>query len=190
MTGTIIQLPDTVHRGIIRTLDGSRLPFSATAVHCDLKALIVGQTVRFEIDSGRAQAIAVRTPPNSSPSGKPDLRYLGFEQDHEVRRYNFEAVSSGGSVRSFVVTVAVELFHRYHVNIQEGPTLCMRKLLADLANPAVPEQHSLSDSDLGAYASARALAAEQKEKSRRGLSHHRRRAQQGAPKTARVDLRL
>lgn len=178
MTGIIIQLPDAVHRGMIRTLDGSRLPFSATAVRCDPKLLIVGQKVRFDVDRGWPEATAIRALVNPPLSDKPpDLRYRGFDQEHDLRRYKFEAVASDGSLQSFVVTVEVELFHRHRVNIQEGPVLCMRKLLADLTNAVESGQHTLSEGDLRACALARALAAQQKEKSRRGIGHGRRRTQ-------------
>src|ERR1051326_2908437 len=86
-----------------------------------------------------------------------ELRYLGFEQLQNARRYRFDLVAKGDATRQFVVTVDLALFRAHGVGIQEGPSLCAQKLLADLES--CPEgAHELTTDDLRAYAEKRAAA--------------------------------
>ncbi len=82
-----------------------------------------------------------------------EFRYLGFDQLQNARGYRFDVVAKGDATRQFVVTVDLALFRAHRVAIQEGPTLCARKLAADLEK--CPDgDHQLTTEDLRAYADA------------------------------------
>jgi hypothetical protein len=83
------------------------------------------------------------------------LRYLGFDELQSARGYRFDLVAQGDATRRFVVTVDLALFRAHRVGIQEGPTLCAQKLVADLEQHFQGE-HELTGEDLRAYADARA----------------------------------
>jgi len=84
------------------------------------------------------------------------LRYLGFEQSQNARAYRFDGVE-GDVTRQFFVTTDIRLFRTYDVGIQEGPSLCARKLAADLRlSPC--GAHELTTEDLRLYAEKRAGA--------------------------------
>lgn len=90
-----------------------------------------------------------------------ELRYLGFEQLQNARRYRFDLVVKGSAPRQFFVTVDLALFRTHAVGIQEGPSLCAQKLLADLEN-CVEGDHQLTTEDLRVYAHDRADAEARK----------------------------
>jgi hypothetical protein len=93
------------------------------------------------------------------------LRYMGFDQANNIPDYKFDSVAAGETTH-FVVSADLALFGRYHVALQEGPALCLKKLSADLE---VLQQlpHELTGGDLAAYASAQAAAAERKTRRKR-----------------------
>lgn len=84
------------------------------------------------------------------------LRYLGFDQSQNARAYRFDGVE-GDVTRQFVVTTDIRLFRTYDVAIQEGPSLCARKLAADLRASPIGA-HELTTEDLRLYAEKRAGA--------------------------------
>lgn len=90
-----------------------------------------------------------------------ELRYLGFEQLENARGYRYDLVARGAAPRHFVVTVDLTLFRAHAVGIQEGPSLCARKLLADLES-CFEGDHQLTTEDLRAYAHERADAEARK----------------------------
>jgi hypothetical protein len=96
-----------------------------------------------------------------------ELRYLGFEQVQNARGYRFDVLVKGDATRQFVVTVDLALFRAHRVGIQEGPSLCARKLAADIEN-SVDGAHELTTEDLREYADARAAAEARKVESRSG----------------------
>ncbi len=100
-----------------------------------------------------------------------ELRYLGFDQLQNARGYRFDVIAKGDLPRHFVVTVDLSLFRAHRVGIQEGPSLCARKLAADLEN-AAEGIHELTTEDMQAYADARTSAEARKIESRKGA--HRR----------------
>jgi hypothetical protein len=53
------------------------------------------------------------------------------------------------------------LFETYHVGLQEGPVLCLKRLAADL-EALQPLAHELTSGDLAAHVSTQAAAAERK----------------------------
>ncbi len=95
-----------------------------------------------------------------------DLRYVGFDQQGNTRSYRFDRIAKGQPPVHLVVTADLALFLARRVNIQEGPSLCARKLSGD---PDEFEQRDreLTNEDLLAYATARADAEASKAKSRR-----------------------
>lgn len=94
---------------------------------------------------------------------------MGFDQARNIREYKFDDVAADGTITHFVVRADLGLFVRYHVGLQEGPALCLKKLSADL-ELIQPLPHELTGGDLAAYASARAAAVERKTRSRRWRS--------------------
>jgi hypothetical protein len=86
------------------------------------------------------------------------LRYMGFNQAKNIREYKFDGVSQDETTTHFVVNADLALFFRYHVALQEGPVLCLKKLSADLEAPQQPP-HELTGGDLAAHVSAQAAAA-------------------------------
>jgi hypothetical protein len=97
-----------------------------------------------------------------------ELRYLGFEQLQNARRYRFDLLAKGEEPRQFVVTVDLALFRTHGVGIQEGPSLCAQKLLADLEKSCLDGDHELTTEDLRAYASERADAEARRIAARKG----------------------
>ena len=99
-----------------------------------------------------------------------ELRYMGFDQAKNIRKYKFDGIAAGETATHFVVSADLALFVRYHVGLQEGPSLCLKKLSADL-EMLQPLPHELTSRDLAAYLSAQAAAeAERKAKRKRRAS--------------------
>lgn len=94
------------------------------------------------------------------------LRYLGFDQLANARAYRFDLIARGDPDRHFVVSVDLTLFHTHGVGIQEGPSLCAQKLLADLESRG-EGIHELTTEDLRAYAQERAAADARRIEARR-----------------------
>ena len=94
------------------------------------------------------------------------LRYMGFDQEKNIREYLFDGVAAGETAKHFVVSADLALFAKYHVGLQEGPALCLKRLSADLETlQQLP--HELTSDDLAAHVLAQAAAAEQKASSRK-----------------------
>ena len=86
-----------------------------------------------------------------------ELRYLGFEQSQNARSYKFDGVE-GRTTRHFVVTTDLRLFRDFNVAIQEGPSLCARKLAEDISANS-EGMHELTTEDLRGYVERRSGAA-------------------------------
>jgi hypothetical protein len=94
------------------------------------------------------------------------LRYMGFDQEKNIREYMFDGLAAGETAKHFVVSADLALFAMYYVGLQEGPALCLKRLSADLeALQQLP--HELTSGDLNAHVLARAAAAERKTSSRK-----------------------
>lgn len=180
MIGRIEELVPERRAGFIRTSDGVRVLFRASAVvghGYDL--LTVGQGVSFDLERdlrGR-RAVGVRQGLLLSKTARKtgramELRYMGFDQAQNTREYRFDGIAAGEIVKHFVISVDVALFVKHRVGMQEGPSLCLRKLSADLEAPA-RLCHQLTNDDLGVYASALAAAAERKASSRKSRNFKR-----------------
>jgi len=96
-----------------------------------------------------------------------ELRYLGFDQLQNARVYRFNVISKGEAARPCIVTVDLGLFRTHRVGIQEGPSLCAHKLLADLETSS-EGAHELTTEDLRAYVEERAAADARRADARKG----------------------
>ena len=99
-----------------------------------------------------------------------EVRYLGFEHRQNARSYQFDVVEKGQPARRFIVTTDLSLFHTHGVVIQEGPTLCASKLVADLERDFAGA-HELTAEDLLSYVSARSLAEAKRAEMRKPPRH-------------------
>ena len=95
-----------------------------------------------------------------------EVRYLGFDQEQNARSYRFDVVEKGEPSKRFIVTADLSLFHSHGVVIQEGPSLCAGKLVADLERNFAGA-HELTAEDLRSYVNARSLAAAKRAEMRR-----------------------
>jgi len=91
-----------------------------------------------------------------------EVRYLGFEQQHGARSYQFDVVEKGQPAKRFIVTADLSLFHNHRVGIQEGPALSASKLVADLESDFAGA-HELTAEDLLSYVNARSLTEAKRE---------------------------
>jgi hypothetical protein len=104
-----------------------------------------------------------------------ELRYMGFDQASGTRVYRFDCIVAGQPVTHHDVTVEMRLFLEYRVGIQDGPSLCARKLAAGLeTEPPSPCQHELTDADMLAFTGERAAAEARKAESRRSIPKPRK----------------
>jgi len=95
-----------------------------------------------------------------------EVRYLGFDQQKDQRCYLFDVREKGELRRQLVVTANIALFQTHHVAIQEGPSLCARKLEADL-EIHFEGDHTLTTEDLRLHAESFAAAEARKAELRR-----------------------
>lgn len=95
-----------------------------------------------------------------------ELRYLGFDQQKNVRAYRFDVLVKGEATKHCVVTADLALFLTHRIGIQDGPGLCSTKLISDLEDLTL-EVHQLTDADLRAHAVAREDAALRKAAARK-----------------------
>jgi len=103
---------------------------------------------------------------------------MGFEQAKAVRAYRFDRIEERVPTIRYTVTADLALFLKHHIGIQEGPTLCARKLTTDLESPQQCE-HILTNDDLLAYVMARTAADERKAAARRPGIRRRAPAREG-----------
>lgn len=82
-----------------------------------------------------------------------ELRYMGFDQERNKRTYRFE----GALKTDYAVTADLALFLEYHIAIQDGPSLCARKLATQAETPEGAATE-LTSADFRDYCDARALA--------------------------------
>src|ERR1700734_482260 len=101
-----------------------------------------------------------------------DLRYMGFDQTLNRRGYKIHYFAKGVSPGGFLGRADIALFLKHHISIQEGPSLCARKLANDIET-LQPGEHELTNDDLLAYATDRAAAAAQKAEQRKSWTPRR-----------------
>jgi hypothetical protein len=141
VTGRINALSEGNASGFILTENGVRVHFELSVLLAyDAAGLAVGQSVTFDFKNGSSsEAVNVcvqrahDTPPSErSRPESAEPRYMGFQQQGNLRAYRFERTSSGHRTQTFVLTVDLALFTKHRVAIQEGPALCLRVLLAQM----------------------------------------------------------
>jgi len=164
LIGRISFFNDKNASGVISAEGGAALDFDVSEVlEYDVSGLATGQLVHFDLARGSShKAINVSIhafETNHSTETRfreiSRLRYLGFEQQGNVRAYTFERVSPGEEKNTFTVHIDLILFKRHHVVIQEGPALCMRLLAAELERPGAGDRPffpcSITDQYMLAY---------------------------------------
>lgn len=171
MIGRIKNLNAASRSGFIQAENGQTVYFTSAAVwEHDFPLLAVGRAVSFELQDGpwpKAANLhlfdnhhAVRAPEKSREPMQ--LRYIGFDQTGFVRNFRFQAAVFGEQTRDFTVTADVRLFQKYHIGIQEGPSLCTQILLTQLGlareQPARAVEPVLSEQDLIAIVASRTVA--------------------------------
>jgi hypothetical protein len=148
MTGKIKLLNTENASGCIDAENGLRFHFDSCAVLAyDATFLAVGQLVTFDLEKGsssRAVNVCVqRSRAVPHVDGKRDtnaLRYMGFDQMASIRSYKFERTALGEETEMFIVTTDLALFTKHHIGIQEGPTLCLHLLTAELATAGAADR--------------------------------------------------
>ena len=60
------------------------------------------------------------------------LRYMGFDQAKNIREYKFDGAAEGKTIAHFVVSADLALFVKHRVGLQEGPSLCLKRLSTNL----------------------------------------------------------
>jgi hypothetical protein len=102
-----------------------------------------------------------------------ELRYLGFDQASGTRVYRFDCIAAGRPVAHYNVTVEMRLFLEHRIGIQDGPSLCARKLSAGLEAEQSCDQE-LTDADMLAFSSERAAVEARKAEARRSVPKPRK----------------
>lgn len=167
MNGRIEVLSTENSPGLIKAENGVSARFSASEVAAhDTKGLAIGQLVTFDLEKGdppKAVNISIERQHYilSHGAGKrpQSFRYLGFEQNGNIRVYRFERFSADADAQTAVVTIDLDLFVKHRVGIQDGPALCLELVTAeyDAAGPeAQTLQRSLTDQDMRVYLAAHA----------------------------------
>jgi hypothetical protein len=95
-----------------------------------------------------------------------DLRYMGFDQNQNRRVYVFDFHAKGLPAEVFLVSADIDLFLKHHISIQDGPSLCARKLANDIET-LKPGEHELTNDDMLAFAADRAAAVARKAENRK-----------------------
>ena len=168
MTGRIKSLGDGGTFGYIAAENGLSFHFESSAVLAyDVTCLAVGQMVSFELERrSHPKALNVcveRQHPAphllDKHSERIHLRYTGFEQAGNIRAYRFERLLAGEETQTFSVTADLALFKKHRVGIQEGPTLCLDVLMADLraadSTRLISRLRPLTDPDMLAHLASR-----------------------------------
>lgn len=140
MTGTVIRVSSK--SGLIKADSGKVLFFKKSAVlEPGFDSLDRGHPVTFDVDVEN-QRIAVEVlrhfewgpdnPPLESGGKPPHLRYMGYEQEGNMRSYRFVAVSEQGRTVIFRIDAPMDLLAEHRVRIQDAPELCLRALESEL----------------------------------------------------------
>ncbi len=170
MTGKIHSLSARNTSGYIRAENGESAYFDASAVmEYDASCLAVGQVVTFDLGSGghpKAINVCVQKPHRvtQAEARHPETarpRYVGFEQRDGLRAYRFEQSVPGERTKTLFVTTDLALFRKHRIGIQEGPSLCLHLLMAELdaagAEGRTPKERSLSDQEMLTHLASRPI---------------------------------
>jgi cold shock CspA family protein len=159
--------------GFIKAENGISALFYASQVPSqDAKGLAVGQLVTFDIETGHPpQAVNISVEkkhytPHGTEKRPQSIRYVGFQQQGNIRAYRFERPSSSGEVQTAVVSSDLALFVTHHVGLQDGPALCQRLAAAELdrmgPDEQAPVERSITKQDLLAHLADRATPAKKR----------------------------
>jgi hypothetical protein len=171
MTGriSVLAAPDKpgiiiAHNGFSRFNYAYRLPIGKT------DGLAMGRLVSFELEKGSSD-IAISVCPTgdlsassqAGPNSRREVRYQGFEQTNNIRKYRFHAWRAGEENQEAIVTVDLALFRKHGISLQEGPGLCFRLVEAELQEPSQIEttvwNRKLTDQEMLAHVAARLAPA-------------------------------
>jgi cold shock CspA family protein len=166
VTGRIEALSTDDAAGSIRAEDGVQVHFRVSEVTFgDTSAMAVGQLVTFDMERGKSpKAFNIRVEKQHYKGHEKDklwqaIRYVGFEQTGNVRKYNFERLTPREETIRAVVSVDMALFLKHHIGIQDGPMLCLRLVMAELdssnASGEAPFRRSLTDHDMQYHLASR-----------------------------------
>jgi hypothetical protein len=102
----------------------------------------------------------------------PTLRYSGFDQRDNTRYYIFQyRVAPGEKARPIVVSAEIPLLVKHHVRIQDGPDLCLRTLMPEVAGFDLSQigalQRVLTAEDLLAYLASQPAPATKSKRAKR-----------------------
>jgi hypothetical protein len=97
-------------------------------------------------------------------------RYIGFKQLEDRRYYQFALQPADRQSVQVVVSAPIALFSQYRVGIQDGPEICMQRVLQRRELAAA--HHELTPEDFRAFAAEKAADAERRQSLRRRL-HNR-----------------
>jgi cold shock CspA family protein len=161
MTGRIEVVGTDGAPGFIRSESGVAVRFLLTEVTArHARDLAVGQLVTFEMEQGnppRAFNVCLEKQhyvSHEAEKRQQPVRYMDFEQTGNIRAYKFERVS-GGERQTATVNVDLGLFLKHDVGLQEGPSLCLRVVTAELNVAAIDSpsdvQRTLTDEDMLAH---------------------------------------
>jgi hypothetical protein len=156
----------TAHSGVGQFNYAYRLPLGKA------DGLATGRLVTFELEKGSpdvAVSVCLKDLTESSPSAQKarrEVRYRGFEQANNFRRYKFEAWRAGEENQEAVVTVDLALFRKHGICLQDGPSLCFRLVEAELQEPDPAEKivwkRSLSDREMLAHVASRPVSTKRR----------------------------
>ncbi len=164
MTGRIKTYDAGTSSGSIESDSGQDVQFDATVVVAyDVSWLAAGQAVTFQQANSigsRASYVSVETPRASAVETRREqpviLRYLGFDQQTNTRRYRFERVVPGDENLMFSVTADLNLFTKHRIGIQEGPALC-RTLLTNGVASGGKRNIALTEPDITTFIANRVV---------------------------------
>ena len=141
MLGTITRFSKLTTSGAIQSEGGTSFDFDlASVLTYDVAALAEGKFVHFEA-AGRSPCKAINVslePPAAVHPGAEryreitQLRYVGFKHMEDQRHFAFERIAPGGPTQRFEVTADLALFHTMRIAIQDGPSLCISVIAAEL----------------------------------------------------------
>jgi hypothetical protein len=102
----------------------------------------------------------------------PTLRYSGFDQRENTRYYMFQyRVSAAEKARAIVVSADIPLLVKHHVRIQDGPDLCLRTLMLEIAGFDASQtgamERALTAEDLLAYLASQPVPASKSKRIKR-----------------------
>jgi hypothetical protein len=96
-----------------------------------------------------------RVPVRSSPPVR--IAYKGFKSEGDYREYTLVAHTPDGECE-FQFLISLGAFTDGRLKLQDGPDICYRKLLSDIAagEPLTSRKHTFVDQELASYRTATA----------------------------------